>query len=159
MSLAVETLSFAYGRRVVLSGINGTVAPGRVTALIGPNAAGKSTLLRAMVGSLRPTQGCVRVDGELAHRLRGRRLAKRIAYVPQRSAVAAAFTVRQVVELGRYALPSSRARVDDALGRLDLLEVADRPFPELSVGQQQRVALARAVAQLRRDGHMLLAEP
>ena len=159
MTLLVEHLDHAYGRRAALIDICAEAAPGRVTALIGPNAAGKSTLLRCAVGSLRPRAGCVRIDGAPAHRMRARRLAERIAYVPQRSNVAAAFTVRQVVELGRYALLANRTRIDEALERLDLQDVVDRPFPELSVGQQQRVTLARAVAQLEPGGHLLLDEP
>ena len=79
--------------------------------------------------------------------------------MPQRSTVSAAFTVREVVELGRFALPPSRRRVDQALADLDLQEGADRPYPALSVGQQQRVTLARAVAQLASDGHLVLDEP
>ena len=159
MSLTVDHLEFAYGHLTVLEDIHAQAAPGRMTALIGPNAAGKSTLLRCMVGSLRPRSGSVLLDGEPAHRMAPRRLATRVAYVPQRSIVSAAFTVRQVVELGRYALAPNRTRVEEALGRMDLLEVAERPFPELSVGQQQRVTLARALAQVAPEGHLLLDEP
>ena len=75
------------------------------------------------------------------------------------AAVAAAFTVREVIELGRYAMPASRQRVDDTLRRLELESIADRPFPSLSVGQQQRVTLGRAVAQLGPKGHLVLDEP
>ena len=64
-----------------------------------------------------------------------------------------------MVELGRYALAASRRRIDEALGALDLDDIADRPFPALSVGQQQRATLARAVAQLADDGHLVLDEP
>ncbi|MCH8005624.1 MAG: ABC transporter ATP-binding protein [Planctomycetes bacterium] len=159
MSLVVDQLSLHYGQLRALEKISVQAKAGRITALIGPNAAGKSTLLKCIVGGLRPTAGCVLIDDRPAHRLSAATLARRIAYVPQRSVVSAAFTVREVVELGRYALPQSRARVDDALGRLDLIDVADRPFPSLSVGQQQRVTLARAVAQLSEDGHLLTDEP
>lgn len=159
MTIAIENLSFAYGRFQALRAVNASALAGRITAVIGPNAAGKSTLLRCVIGALRPTNGRVLIDGEEAHRLPTRRLAQRIAYVPQRSIVAAAFTVRQVIELGRYSLPPSRARVDEAIERLDLADVADRPYPELSVGQQQRVTLARALAQLADNGHLILDEP
>ena len=159
MSVAVQQLSHWYRRLQALDGIHTTATPGRITAVIGPNAAGKSTLLRCVIGALRPGRGQVLVEGEPAHRLRTKRLAERIAYVPQRSTVSAAFTVREVVELGRFALPPSRRRVDQALADLDLQEVADRPYPALSVGQQQRVTLARAVAQLASDGHLVLDEP
>ncbi len=159
MSLAVRDVSHWYRRVHALDGIRADAAPGRVTAVIGPNAAGKSTLLRCLIGALRPVHGEVLIDGEPAHRITTRRLAQRVAYVPQRPQVAAAFTVRAVVELGRYALPASRARVDAALAQLELTAIADRPFPALSVGQQQRATLARAVAQLSEDGHLVLDEP
>lgn len=159
MTLRIADLGFAYGRREVLRKINAVAAPGRITAILGPNASGKSTLLRCVIGALRPARGEVLIDGAAAHTLSTRDLARRIAYVPQRAVVGAAFSVREVVELGRYALPASRQRVDEALDRLDLGAVADRPYPALSVGQQQRVTLARALAQLAPDGHLVLDEP
>jgi iron complex transport system ATP-binding protein len=159
VTLVVEQISHAYRRLQALADVTVQAAPRRITAVIGPNAAGKSTLLRCVIGGLRPTRGRVLIDGEPAHRLKTTRLARRIAYVPQRSVVSASFTVREVVELGRYALTPSRQRIDDALEQLDLVQIADRPYPALSVGQQQRAALARAVAQLSGDGHLVLDEP
>jgi iron complex transport system ATP-binding protein len=142
-----------------IKGVNAVAAPGRITAVIGPNAAGKSTLLRCVIGALAPTSGTVLIDGEPSHQLSTRSLAGRLAYVPQRPQVAGAFTVREVIELGRYAMPANRQRIDDTLRRLELESIADRPFPLLSVGQQQRVTLGRAVAQLGPKGHLVLDEP
>jgi iron complex transport system ATP-binding protein len=159
MSLVAERLGVSYGQITALAGLSAAAAPGRITALVGPNAAGKSTLLRCLTGALRPTEGRALLDGEPVHRVPARRLARRIAYVAQRPSVAAAFTVRQVVELGRHALAPSPRRVDEALSRMDLTDVAHRPFPALSAGQQQRASLARAVAQVSADGHLLLDEP
>lgn len=159
MTIVIEQLGFFYNKLAVLREISAVVSPGKITAVLGPNAAGKTTLLRCIIGALTPKTGCVLVDGEAAHRLSPRKAAQRLAYVPQRSVVSAAFTVRQVVELGRYALPPSTGRVDDALEQLDLTDIADRPYPALSVGQQQRVMLARAVAQMASDGHLVLDEP
>ena len=159
MTLIVENLAHAYGRFVSLDGISVAAAPGRITAVLGPNAAGKSTLLRCVIGALKPCSGQVRINDLIAHRTNPRVLAQHIAYVPQRSLVSAAFAVRQVVELGRYALPPDRSATEKAIDRLDLGDVVDRPYPNLSVGQQQRVALARAVAQLGSRGHLILDEP
>lgn len=159
MSLVIENLRFFYARREVLSDLSMHAVSGRITALLGPNAAGKSTLLRCIIGSLRPTRGTVMIDGIVSHRMRVRDLATRLAYVPQRSLVSAAFTVREIIELGRYALPTDAKKVEHAVERLDLEELVDRPYPELSVGQQQRVMLARALAQLSPAGHLLLDEP
>ncbi len=159
MSVVIDDLHFAYETDPVLNGIATTARPGRIVALIGPNASGKSTLLRCIIGQLTPARGSVLLDGRATHRTPPHRLARRMAYVTQRSTVAASFTVRQVVEIGRFALPNRPDRVDDAIERLDLAEVADRPYPALSVGQQQRVMLARAVAQLGHDGVLVLDEP
>lgn len=159
MSLLARDLGLDYGRLRALDAVTAEARPGRITALIGPNAAGKSTMLRCLFGALRPSRGAALLDGRPAHRVRAGALARRLAYVAQRSTVGAAFTVRQVVELGRYALPADPRRVEQALRRLDLEAVADRPYPALSVGQQQRASLARAVAQLSPDGHLLLDEP
>jgi iron complex transport system ATP-binding protein len=159
VAVSAQQLCHDYGRLASLREIGAEALPRRITAVLGPNAAGKSTLLRLAIGALVPTSGHMLVDGKPAHRMNARELARRVAYVPQRPQVAAAFTVREVVELGRYALPASRQRVDAALESLDLLAVADRPFPALSAGQQQRVTLARAVAQLSPDGNLVLDEP
>ena len=88
-----------------------SIMPGRVTALLGPNAAGKSTLLRCAIGAAPLGAGEALLDGIPARRLHGRELARRLAYVPQRPTVAAAFTVREVVELGRFALGPAPGRV------------------------------------------------
>ena len=159
MSLVIDNLEFSYGRLAALRGVSVRAEPGQLIAVLGPNAAGKSTLLRCLIGALKPTAGQVSLDGRPMHRLSPRMLATRIAYVPQRSIVSAAFTVRQVVELGRYALPAEHRRVNESMANLDLGDVAHRPYRTLSVGQQQRVTLARAFAQLAPHGVMVLDEP
>jgi iron complex transport system ATP-binding protein len=159
MSIVVERLSFRFGRRRVLTEIEAAALPGRVTAVVGPNAAGKSTLLRCVIGALGPQSGQVLVDGQPVRRLSATERASRIAYVPQRAVVSAAFSARQVVELGRYALAPDRRRVDEALEWLDVHDVQADPFRTLSMGQQQRVSLARAAAQLQPRGALVLDEP
>jgi iron complex transport system ATP-binding protein len=159
VTIRFEDLSYSYGRIAALRDVSVEATPGAVTAVIGPNAAGKSTLLRCAVGSLRPARGQVTINGTPAHRMRARELASLIAYVPQRAVVSAGFTVRQVIELGRYALAADPSRIDQAIDEFDLHAIADRPYPALSVGQQQRVTLARAMAQLAPAGHLLLDEP
>lgn len=148
MTIAVENLAHRYGEIDALRGVSAVAATGKITAVLGPNAAGKSTLLRCIIGAIKPTSGRVLIDGQAAHALAPYWLARRLAYVPQRSTVAAAFTVREVVELGRYVLPRNRRRIDEAMARMELTDLADRPYSALSVGQQQRVTLARALAQL-----------
>ncbi len=159
MTIEAINLTCRYGSLTALRDVTAAAAPGRLTVVIGPNAAGKSTLMRCLIGALKPSEGAAMIDGVPAHRLNTKRLAQRIAYVPQRSAIGAAFTARQVIELGRYALPVSRSRIDAPMAQMDLEDVAERPYQALSVGQQQRVTMARALAQLAPDGHLLLDEP
>lgn len=159
--IRLDDLSFAFdaahGR--VLRDVTVTAAAGRVTAVVGPNAAGKTTLLRCAAGFLAPSSGRAEVDGTDAHRMRAVARAKRLAWVPQRPLVAARFTAREVVALGRYRLPRADDRIDAAIATVDLADVADEPMHVLSAGQQQRVVLARALAQVADDGHLLLDEP
>ncbi len=159
MAIEVVNLSLEYGRLPALVDVNVRADCGQVIAVLGPNAAGKSTLLRCLIGALSPTRGHVALDGEAVHRLSPRRLAERMAYVSQRSIVSASFSVRQVIELGRYALAPNASRVTHALERFDLVDVQHRLYRTLSVGQQQRVALARAMAQLAENGVLVLDEP
>lgn len=157
--LTVDRLSVRFGTIDALRDVSVAIEPQRMTVVIGPNAAGKSTLLRCLAGALRPMSGSVRLDGQPAHRIPARALARRMAYVSQRPTVAAAFTVREVVELGRYALPRDTDAVNTVMREMELVELADRVVPTLSVGQQQRVAVARALAQLQRGGVLALDEP
>lgn len=159
MSVEIRDLGFSYRAVSVLNGLDADAKPGRITALLGPNAAGKSTLLRCIVGVLRPDTGSVRIRGLEAASMSAARRARLIAYVAQRPIVSAAFTVRQVVELGRYALPPDAKRIDEAIAAMDLAAVVHRPYPQLSAGQQQRVSLARAMAQAADDGCLVLDEP
>ncbi|MEO1236335.1 MAG: ABC transporter ATP-binding protein [Planctomycetota bacterium] len=147
--LAGVTAGYGNGEPV-LRGVSATLTAGRLTAVVGPNAAGKSTLLRVMLGQVRPTAGAgagaVEVGGEPVERLRGVELARRLAYVPQRGGSSFGFTVRETVAMGRFAFGDERG-VDEAIAALGLESVAGRPFGELSGGQQQRVLVARAWAQ------------
>lgn len=159
--MVAENLRFAYhGGPWVLDGLSAAIDAGRVTALIGPNAVGKTTLLRLLMGQLTPAGGSVRLDGRLVHQLPPRRRAAWISYVPQRSSTSFAFTVEQVVAMGRYALPQDTAAVAQAMETADLVKVRHRIFRELSAGQQQRVLLARSLAQTAGEGRaVLLDEP
>lgn len=124
--------------------------PGRIVALVGPNGAGKSTLLRVLGGILSPQAGAIDLAGKPLRHWSDRDRARRLALAPQRSSLAFAFTVREYVGFGAFAAGRRGAgdSVDRALDTMDLLGHADRPLPQLSVGQQQRASIARALAQL-----------
>lgn len=150
-----------YGAIQALADVSVSAAAGRVTALLGPNASGKSTLLRSMAGLQRLHGGTVTIGGRAPGAMRARERAGTIAWVPARPTVAAPFTVAEVVAMGRHARPADDGAVDAALAAMDLTAIRDRRWPELSTGQQQRCALARAMAQRAGAGPgvFLLDEP
>lgn len=160
----LKGVSFGYDSAVpVIRSVTVGLRPGRVCALIGPNAAGKSTLLKLMLGQLEPGSGSVRLGGRGVSDCPTTQRAGLISYVPQQGGVSFAYTVEQVVAMGRYAMGQAGdhdGEVQRALEVCDLSDVAGRVFAELSGGQQQRVLLARAVAQSAGTGRaMLLDEP
>ena len=161
--MQLQEVSFAYHRNVpVISGVSGAIEPGLMHALIGPNAAGKSTLLRLMLGELIPGAGAGRVimGGVSVGRMAASKRAACISYVPQRASATFAFSVADVVRMGRFALQRDDAAVAQAMAACELDEIATRPFDQLSAGQQQRVLLGRAMAQAAGQGRlMLLDEP
>ena len=118
-----------------------------VTALVGPNGGGKTTLLRAICGLVQPSGGTVEVEGQAVSSLAAVQRARRIAFVPQRPAVPAGLSVREVVELGRLRLGASGAAVDGAMAAVGIEGLASRPMHALSAGQVHRVAVARALCQ------------
>jgi len=153
MGIHADAISFAYhGSEPVLRDVTLTLEPGRVTAIIGPNGSGKTTLLRLFLGLLRPGSGRVTLDGRDVGKIGAADRSAQLAYVPQQTTVAFAYTAAQVTELGRHRCTTDRAHnrkaALEALARVDLAHRADVLFAELSAGQQQRVTLARALCQL-----------
>ncbi len=133
--------------------------------MIGPNGVGKSTLIRACSGTLKPIGGRITIDGQDVQRLRVEERAKLIAVVPQAVRLPESFSVFETVLMGRTPYlgwlgresEQDRSAVQAALDRTSTLELADRPIGELSGGEQQRVMIARALAQSART--LLLDEP
>lgn len=159
--LSMRGVSFGYHRdHLVLRDVSATLRPGRVCALLGPNAAGKSTLMKLALGLVTASSGTIEIAGEsIAHMGEAKR-ATLVSYVPQRGGSGFTYSVREVVSMGRYALPRDEAAVDRAIAECDLAHLAGEVFAELSIGQQQRVLLARAIAQSMPSGRlMLLDEP
>lgn len=147
----------------ILRGVDFEAAAGTFTGIVGPNGAGKTTLLRALAGFL-PVKGRVLLDGRDIATLPPRKLARRIAYMHQDTAVPFDFTAAQVAAMGRspfigaFAVPSpADPRVIRAMERAGCAELAGRPVSRLSGGERQRVMLARALAQ--ETPCLLLDEP
>lgn len=157
--IRAERLAVRLGERTVIQEISASLERGTTVAIVGRNAAGKTTLLRSIGGILWPSAGTVTWDGKPPASWSARERAKRVAYVAQRPALSVRFSVRETIELGRYALVEDARRIDGAIGAFGLEAIAARPYHDLSVGQQQRVALARAWAQVEPTGALLLDEP
>ncbi len=162
-ALSVVSLSFKYRQRPVLHDVTFSVNRGTVCGLLGPNASGKTTLLKCINGILTPHAGQLLVDGDKVNHLTRREIARLMAVVPQQTVVAFSFTTLQIVvmgraaRLGRFRLPS-RADYGEAWKVLDELGIghlAERLFNELSGGEKQLVLLARALFQ---DADILLLD-
>ncbi|QFY63798.1 ABC transporter ATP-binding protein (plasmid) [Rhizobium grahamii] len=164
-SLVATGLSAGYGETEILQMLDFAVPPGKVTAIVGANACGKSTLLRTMSRLLAPRQGQVLLDGKSIHRTPSRELARILGLLPQSPIAPEGITVADLVGRGRHphqGLFSRWTRKDDeavdaALTATKTSELAERPVDELSGGQRQRVWIAMALAQ--QTELLLLDEP
>nr|WP_242574774.1 ABC transporter ATP-binding protein [Streptomyces sp. NP-1717] len=163
--LAAHELTLAYDDRTVVHDLELAVPDGRVSVIVGPNACGKSTTLRALGRLLKPTSGSVLLDGAELAGIPTRRIAQSIGLLPQSPSAPEAITVADLVARGRqphqrwwqqWSEEDERA-VTDAMARTDVTELAERPVDELSGGQRQRVWIAMALAQ--ETDLLLLDEP
>jgi iron complex transport system ATP-binding protein len=163
--LTVEAVSFRYRKQWVLRGVGFAVRRGEILGILGPNAAGKTTLVRLMDGIVRPQKGRIRLEGMNLARMSRSAIARRIAVVPQESPLLYAFTGLEVVLMGRSAhLPrlGFEGLQDLSIARASLEKTGcghlwNRSVNELSGGERQRVLIARALAQEPRL--LLLDEP
>jgi iron complex transport system ATP-binding protein len=154
-SLLVRGLAVGYGGVPVATGLAFDVQPGCLLAVLGPNGSGKSTLLRTVLGWLPPVQGEVLLFGQPVSGWERRRLAQRVAWVPQSFEADAGFTGMELVLMGRaphlgaWGLPSERdvALARGTLEELGVLHLAGRRTGELSGGERRLLLLARALAQ------------
>lgn len=163
-AVRVNELRVSLGGRDVIRSMSCAFAAGELTGLIGPNGAGKTSLLRAVAGVL-PYDGQIRVGSEERRDLGRDSASLQIAYLGQDRDVSWPLTVRSVVGLGRqpHLRPfqrlarTDRTAIDDAIARLDLDGLAEKPVTELSGGERARVLIARALAQ--ETDVLLLDEP
>ncbi len=153
--LHVKDLQFQYGMQPVLKDISFQVGQGQLCGLFGPNGCGKTTLFKCCLKFLKNQGGQIRVDGQDIKDLRIEEMAKLVAYVPQEHKPPFPYLVKDVVLMGRTPRLKSlfgtnkedRQKALGALKLLGLLEIADKPYNQLSGGQRQLVLIARAVAQ------------
>ncbi|ACZ30479.1 ABC transporter related protein [Xylanimonas cellulosilytica DSM 15894] len=164
-TLTAEAVRLGYGSRTVVDGLTFAVPDGGFTVIIGPNACGKSTLLRALGRMLAPAAGQVVLDGADIRTLPTKQVARKIGLLPQSPVVPESVTVADLVARGRY--PHQRllrqwtaddeTAVSDALDEVGMREHADRFVDELSGGQRQRAWIAMTLAQ--QTPVVLLDEP
>lgn len=155
MMLQVQGLRKRFGRLEVLRGVDLAAAPGRITALVGPNAAGKSTLIKTIIGLVRIDEGRVLIDGQSIDGERAYR--ERIGYMPQAARFPEHLTGREVLALVRR-LRRADVRIDDTLiGQFELDPMLDRPIRTLSGGTRQK--LNAVVAFLFDPAMVILDEP
>ncbi len=152
--LQLHQVSYQRAQRTLLHPLSLTLGAGQLTALLGPNGAGKSTLLRICAGLWTPNQGEVQLAGRALQRFSRRALAQRLSFVPQNTQLDFAFTVREVVNMGRHPHQTrwrrqsvaDQQQVQQALQRTDCAQLQDRLITELSGGERQRVLIARSLA-------------
>jgi ABC-type Mn2+/Zn2+ transport system ATPase subunit len=153
--ISVDAVTFGYGGPAVLRDVSYAVQPGEFTGIVGPSGSGKTSLLRLLLGTVRPQHGTVTRAPGVA-----------VSYVPQLETVNWSFpvTVEQCVLMSRastrlmpWATRQEKADVADVLARLGIAELGGRHIRELSGGQQQRMFIARAL--VRRPDLLLMDEP
>lgn len=163
--LQLRDVTLAYDQRIVGEDLRLDVQQGSFTVIIGPNACGKSTTLRALSRLLCPTRGHVLLDGSDIRRMRSKELATKLGLLPQAATAPDGITVGELVARGRYPHQSlisrwsvqDQEKVEQALAVTELENLVDRQVDELSGGQKQRAWVAMALAQ---DTElMLLDEP
>lgn len=163
--IRLENIAWEAGGRRIVEDIDVDFAADTVTALVGPNGSGKTTVMHLAAGLRTPSAGRVLLDGEPLAALPPRERARRIALVEQHPSTDLDLTVREVVALGRIphvgSWPGARDRdrgaVDEAMEVAAVTHLASRRWPTLSGGERQRVHLARSLAQ--RPRILLLDEP
>ncbi|MEV5571356.1 ABC transporter ATP-binding protein [Spirillospora sp. NPDC052269] len=163
--LAASGLTLAYDRRVIARDLDVAVPDRSFTVVVGPNACGKSTLLRALARVLRPATGTVTLDGERITAWPARRLARTLGLLPQSSVAPEGITVSDLVARGRYPhqgilrqwTREDERVVAESMRATGVEALASRGVDELSGGQRQRVWIAMALAQ--QTSLLLLDEP
>ncbi|MEU9032638.1 ABC transporter ATP-binding protein [Streptomyces sp. NPDC048383] len=163
--LGAEGLTLTYDQRTVATSLDVVIPDHSFTVIIGPNACGKSTLLKALARMIKPKAGEVYLDGAAISTYRSREVARRLGLLPQTSTAPGGISVGDLVARGRYPhqkllkqwSAEDEAAVAEAMRQTGVLELAERPVDDLSGGQRQRVWLSMVLAQ--QTSILLLDEP
>jgi iron complex transport system ATP-binding protein len=147
--ITLNEITIVRDGREIIYDYSEQIPAGSITAIIGPNGCGKSTVLAAIAGDFAPTQGTITIDDEHPILTPPAKLARIRAVAIQNQIFTLGFTVRQIIEMAGPA--------DDVMNALELAEIADRKVTTLSGGEAQRVSIAAAIAQ--KTPVLLLDEP
>lgn len=155
MLLEIEDVRGGYGNGDIVKGVSCSADHGDILCLLGPNGCGKTTLFRLMLGSIQTSGGRICIDGQDTKQLSPKELASLIAYIPQYHTPIFAYTVLDVVIMGRAAhfsafdtpKKSDREAAFAALEKVNALHLANKKYTALSGGQRQLVLIARAICQ------------
>jgi len=153
--LRAQNICFKYEQKDILKNVDLELKEGDVISLLGPNGAGKSTLIKILLGLLQPVKGKVFLEEKLLNEYSAKELAKKIAYVPQKSFSPFSYKVLEVVMMGRLAYQTlfshytkeDKIVAQKSLDMLGIRNLEDEAYNQLSGGQQQLVLIARALAQ------------
>lgn len=153
--LETNGLSIAYEDRLIVEDLNIQIPQGKITALVGANGSGKSTILKTMARLMQPKAGQVLLDGKSIHKQSTREVAKQLAILPQNPTAPEGLTVTELVSYGRFPYQKGfgslkeedKKMVEWAIDATGLNEFHDRPIDQLSGGQRQRAWIAMALAQ------------
>ncbi|WP_374773335.1 ABC transporter ATP-binding protein [Streptomyces sp. NBC_01310] len=163
--LTAENVTLGYDQRVIAENLSVEIPDNSFTVIVGPNACGKSTLLRALSRMLKPSAGRVLLDGQAIGSMPAKKVAKTLGLLPQSSIAPDGITVADLVSRGRYPhqgllrqwSAEDERVVNESMASTGVAELADRAVDELSGGQRQRVWIAMALAQ--QTPLLLLDEP
>ena len=151
----INDLNFTYNKKKVLEGVTFDIRPGEILGILGMNGCGKTTLLKNLNKNLEPEAGTILLQGEDMEEMNKRSIAQKIAVVPQGNEIKFAFTVKDIVSMGRIPFLSTFSGessedvriIDEAIKMAGLEEYRDRYINTMSGGERQRVIIARALAQ------------
>lgn len=153
--LYTEGLSIGYVDRLIVEDLNLSIPQGKITALVGANGSGKSTILKTMARIMKPRNGTVFLDGKSIHNQSTKDIAKELAILPQNPVAPDGLTVFELISYGRFPhqkgfgnlTKEDKKYIEWALQVTGMLEFYDRPVDQLSGGQRQRAWIAMALAQ------------